>query len=80
VSTKRGLKEPLVFSRAEQRSIVIAALGIVPNVWQVYRCLGKRIGVSYGTIWNIARAEGISLIRLDHRRLAKAGAMRGKRR
>jgi hypothetical protein len=29
----------------------------LPNVQQVYRCLGTRIGVSYGTIWSIAIAR-----------------------
>ena len=53
----------LVFSRREQRAIVIEALTILPNVLQVYRCLGERIGVSYRTIWNIAKAEGIKLVR-----------------
>jgi hypothetical protein len=41
----RGDERP-VFTKAEQRAIVVEALGIVPNVWQVYRCVGKRIGVS----------------------------------
>jgi hypothetical protein len=68
----RGKKRP-VFSRAEQRAIVIEALGIVPNVWQVYRCVGNRIGVSYGAIWNIAKAEGIKLIHVNRRRLNKTG-------
>ena len=53
----------LVFSRREQRAIVIEALTILPNVLQVYRCLGERIGVSYRTIWNFAKAEGIKLVR-----------------
>ena len=57
-------KRELVFSRIEQRAIVREALKILPNVLEIYRCLGKRIGVSYGTIWNIAKAEGIELIRL----------------
>jgi hypothetical protein len=57
----------LVFSRSEQRAIVITALTIVPNVWQVYRCIGMRIGVSYGTIWNIAKAKGIELVHLRAR-------------
>ena len=63
-----GTKRP-VFSRMEQRAILIEALGILPNVWQAYRFLGKRIGVSYGAIWNIAKAEGIKLVRVDRRRL-----------
>jgi hypothetical protein len=54
---------PLVYSRTEQRAIVIEALRIFPNVWQVYQRLGKLIGVSYGAIWSIARDEGIELIR-----------------
>jgi hypothetical protein len=36
----RGGKRP-VFTKDEQRAIVIEALGILPNVWQVYRCLSK---------------------------------------
>jgi hypothetical protein len=77
VTTKSRGKEQPVLSRTEQRAIVIEALGIVPNVLQVYRCLGKRIGVSYGTIWNIAKAEGIELTRVDGRRVAKSGAAQG---
>jgi hypothetical protein len=61
-----------VFSRPEQRAIVLEALKILPNVLQVYRYLGKRIGISYGTIWNVAKAEGIELIRFDRRRLNPA--------
>ena len=55
MTTKGRGKEPLVFSRTEQRAIVIEALGIVPNVWQVYRCLewapgiAERIGVAVAT-------------------------------
>ena len=82
VTTKSRGKEPLVFSRTEQRAIVTEALGILPNFLRVYRCLGKRIGVSYGTIWNIAKDEGIKLIRVDRRRLAKGGprpAIRARR-
>jgi hypothetical protein len=45
------------------------ALKILPNALEIYRCLGKRIGVSYRTIWNIAKAEDIELIRVDRRRL-----------
>jgi hypothetical protein len=51
---------------------VIEALTIFPNVWLVYRKLGKLIGVSYGAIWNIARAENIKLIRFDPRWLRRA--------
>jgi hypothetical protein len=40
--------------------------------------VSKRIGVSYGSIWNIARAEGIDLIRFDHRRLPKREAVKLK--
>jgi hypothetical protein len=65
----RVTRQKPVFSRPEQRAIVLEALKILPNVWQVYRSLGKRIGISYGTIWNVAKAEGIELIRLDRRRL-----------
>jgi hypothetical protein len=71
MTTKSHGKASPIFSRTEQRAIVIEALGILPNVWQVYRCLGKRIGVSYGAIWNIAKAEGIELMRVDRRRLTK---------
>jgi hypothetical protein len=59
--------DPLVYSRPEQRAIIVEALGIFPNVWVVYNYVGKRIGVSYGSIWNIARAEGIKHIRFDGR-------------
>lgn len=63
-----------VYSRIEQRAIVIEALKIFSNVRQVHLYLGKLIGVSYGTIWNIAEAEGIELIRFNRRRLAKHSA------
>jgi hypothetical protein len=53
------IEEPLVYSRPEQRAIIVEALGIFPNVWVVYNYVGKRIGVSYGSIWNIAKAEGV---------------------
>jgi hypothetical protein len=53
--------------RAEQRAIVVEALRIFPNVWEVYRRLGKLIDVSYGSMWKIAREEGIELIRFDRR-------------
>jgi hypothetical protein len=33
---ERG-NEHLIFSRTEQRAIVIEVLKILPNVWQVYR-------------------------------------------
>jgi hypothetical protein len=36
----RGDERP-VFTKAEQRAIVVEALGIVPNVWQVYRCVAS---------------------------------------
>jgi hypothetical protein len=61
-------KTPLVYSRTEQRAIVVEALRIFPNVWQVYQRLGKLIGVSYATIWNIAKAESIELIRFRRRK------------
>ena len=60
-------EEPLVYSRPEQRAIIVEALGIFPNVCVVYNYVGKRLGVSYGSIWNIARSEGIKFIRFDHR-------------
>jgi hypothetical protein len=44
-------------------------------------CLGKRIDVSDGTIWNIATVEGITrMIHVDRRHLAKADASRATRR
>ena len=72
------IEEPLVYSRPEQRAIIVQALGIFPNVWVVYNYVGKRIGVSYGSIWNIARAEGIELIRFDRRRLPKREVIKFK--
>ena len=71
-------EEPLVYSRPEQRAIIVEALGIFPNVCVVYNYVGKRLGVSYGSIWNIARAEGIKFIRFDHRRLPKREAVECK--
>jgi hypothetical protein len=44
------LGAPLVYSRPEQRAIIVQALGIFPNVWVVYNYVGKRLGVSYGSI------------------------------
>ena len=70
--------EPLVYSRPEQRAIIVEALGIFPNVWVVYNYVGKRLGVSYGSIWNIARAEGIKLIRFESRWLLKRQAVKLK--
>lgn len=72
------IAEPLVYLRPEQRAIIIQALGIFPNVWVVYNYVGKRIGVSYGSIWNIARAEGVELIRFDRRRSPKKEAVKCK--
>jgi hypothetical protein len=54
--------KPLVYSRPEQRAIIVEALSIFPNVWVVYNYVGKRLSVSYGSIWNIAKAKGIKLI------------------
>ena len=73
----RGDERP-VFTKAEQRAIVIEALGIVPKVWQVYRSVGKRIGARYGTIWNIAKSEGTQLIdaRVGSVRLRRSGTDR----
>lgn len=68
---------PLVYSRAEQRAIVIEALRILPNVWHVHQRLGKLIGVSYGTIWKIAKAERIELIRYPGQRLKRRRAANG---
>jgi len=64
----------MIFSRPEQRAIVIEALKVFPNVWVVYQHLGKLIGISYGTVWNIAKAEGIKLIRKH----ALTAALRGE--
>jgi hypothetical protein len=72
------IEEPLVYSRPEQRAIIVEALGIFPNVWVVYNYVGKRVGVSYGSIWNIARAEGIKLIRFESRWLRKREAVKLK--
>lgn len=72
------IEEPLVYSRPEQRGIIVEALGIFPNVWVVYNYVGKRTGVSYGSILNIARAEGSGLIRFDHRWLPKRDALKCK--
>lgn len=69
------IEEPLVYSRPEQRAIIVEALVIFPNVWIVYNYVGKRLGVSYGSIWNIARAEGIKLIRFERRWLLKREAL-----
>ena len=77
VTTKSRGKEPPIFSRTEQRAIVIEALGILPNVWQAYRCVGKHLGVSYGAIWNIAKSEGIKLIHVDRRWLKKRAGTAG---
>jgi hypothetical protein len=67
LSKRKSDCDALVFTRPEQRAIVIEALKVFPNVRVVYRRLGKLIGVSYGTVWNIAKAEGIKLIRFDPR-------------
>ena len=40
-----------------------AALKATPNVSHVFHSVGKRMGVSYGSIWNIAAAERIELVR-----------------
>jgi hypothetical protein len=71
--------EPLVYSRPEQRAIIVQALGIFPNVWVVYNYMGKRIGVSYGAVRNIAIAEGIKLIHFHPRYLPKREAAKYKR-
>ena len=72
------IAEPLVYSRPEQRAIIVEALRIFPNVSIVYNYVGKRIGVSYGSIWNIARAEGIDLIRFDRRWLPQREVIKSK--
>jgi hypothetical protein len=72
------IEEPLVYSRPEQRAIIVEALGIFPNVWVVYNYVGKRVGASYGSIWNIAKAEGIKLIRFKSRWLLKPEAVKLK--
>ena len=43
--------------------VIIAALKATPNVSHVFHSVGKRMGVSYGSIWNIAAAEGVELVR-----------------
>jgi len=70
--------ETLVYSRLEQHAIIVQALGIFPNVWVVYNYVGQRIGVSYGSIWNIAKAEGIELICFDHRWLPRREVIKFK--
>ena len=45
-----------------ERAIVLDALKDTPNGWQVYNRVGKKIGISYGSIRNIAKAKGIKLI------------------
>ena len=72
------IAEPLVYSKPEQHAIIMEALGIFPNVWVVYNYVGKRIGVSYGSIWNIAKAQSIKLIRFDRRKLPKQEAVKCK--
>lgn len=72
-------KKSFVYSRPEQRAIIVEALGIFPNVWVVYNYVGKRLGVSYGSIWNIAKAEGIKRIPFDLRYLPKRAAAKYKR-
>jgi hypothetical protein len=73
------IEEPLVYSRPEQRAIIVEALGIFPNVWVVYNYMGKRIGVSYGAVRNIAIAEGIKLIHFHPRYLPKREAAKYKK-
>lgn len=51
---------PLVLAK---RIVIIAALKATPNVSHVFHSVGKRMGVSYGSVWNIAAAEGIELVR-----------------
>src|ERR1700730_2390234 len=70
--------ETLVYSRPEQHAIIVQALGIFPNVWVVYNYVGQRIGVSYGSIWNIATASENELIRFDHRWLPKREVIKFK--
>jgi len=55
--------------RSEQRELIIEALRILPNAWQVYYRMGKLIGVSYGSVRNIAKAEGIELIHFNLRKV-----------
>jgi hypothetical protein len=46
-----SIEEPLVYSRPEQRAIIVVALGIFPNVWVVYNYVGKLLAsamVPYG--------------------------------
>jgi len=70
--------EPLVYSRPEQRAIILEALGKFPNVWVSYNYVGKRFSVSYGSISNIARPEAIKLIRFESRWLLKRQAVKLK--
>jgi hypothetical protein len=51
---------PLVLAK---RIVIIAALKVTANVSHVFRSVGKPMGVSYGSVWNIAAAEGIELVR-----------------
>jgi hypothetical protein len=67
LAKRKSDSNALVFTRPEQRAIVIEALKVFPNVSVVYQHLGKLIGISYGTVWNIAKSEGIKLIRLPPR-------------
>src|SRR6516164_3765380 len=46
-----------------KRMKIVAALKATPNVSHVFHSIGKRIGVSYASVWNIAAAEGIELVR-----------------
>jgi hypothetical protein len=61
-----------------KRIVIIAALKATPNVSHVFHSVGKRMGVSYGSIWNIAAAEGIELVRYS-RQWGKAFVARGTR-
>jgi hypothetical protein len=66
---KKPIERDRRLVRSEQRALIVEALNILPNVWQVYSRLGKLIGVSYGSVINIARSENIKLIRFDSRRV-----------
>ena len=50
----------------EKRMEIIAALKATPNASHVYKSVGKRIGVSYASVWNIAAAEGIELAHIAY--------------
>jgi hypothetical protein len=60
-----GVRFPQRRIATDKRAKIVAALKANPNARQVARQVG---GVSHATVWNIARAEGISLAKpqADH--------------